>query len=219
VPGAVTVVSVDDFTRGVDWRRARKADRNMLASVNPVLDPLLVSPLRNAVVHSAWGRGKVDIPPGIAKKLNVTTVVTSTTPVSPAFRPDLAKRMRVNNAPDHAKGQKFEVRDERRGKATVQQQPVEQRGRGQEQREARRVEPEQQRPQPQQRAPQAERAARPVKQEQPRGERVAAPARPAPAPRAQPQPQPKQERPPQAQKQQQQKQERGNPGKGKGKKP
>jgi len=207
VPGAVTVVSVDDFTRGVDWRRARKADRNMLASVNPVLDPLLVSPLRNAVVHSAWGRGKIDIPPGIARKLNDTTVVTSTTPVAPKFRPDLAERMRVNNAPDHAKGQKFQVRDERQGRggppqqsaqapqAPVQQQrpaQVEQRGRGQEQREARRVE-QPQRPQQQQQprgqqkqmerrasAPQAERPARPVRQEQPRGERVAAPARPAP---------------------------------------
>jgi hypothetical protein len=244
VPGAVTVVSVDDFTRGVDWKHARKADRSMLASVNPVLDPLMVTPLRNAVVHSAWGRGKVDIPPGIAKKLNDTTVVTSTTPVAPAFRPDLAKRMHVNNAPDHAKGQKFEVRDERgRGRGAPQQQvsqqapapaPVQQqprvekpRGRGQEQREARRVE-QPQRQVERQNAPQAERAAQPVRQQQPRGERVAAPARPAerpaPAPRANPQPQPKQERPQQAQKQQQpqpqqQKQERGNPGKGKGKKP
>jgi hypothetical protein len=231
VPGAVTVVSVEEFGRGIDWRRTRKADRNMLASVNPVLDPLLVTPLRNAVVNSAWGRGKIDIPPGIARKLNDTTVVTSTTPVSPRFRPDLAKTMRVNNAPERAKGQKFQVRDERRKNATVQQQPVEQRGRGQEQGEARRVEPEQRRPERGQQkrierpsAPQAERAARPVKQEQPRGERVAAPSRPAPV-RAQPQP--KQERPPQAQRQQQQpKQERApkggppaSPGKGKGKKP
>jgi hypothetical protein len=222
VPGAVTVVSVDDFTRGVDWRRARKADRNMLASVNPVLDPLLVTPLRNAVVHSAWGRGKIDIPPGIAKKLNDTTVVTSTPPV--------AKQMRVNNAPDHVKSQKFQVRDERqerRGPPQVsqqqRQQPVEQpRNRGQEQREARRIEqpPRPQRPQPQPQ-PQQSRGQQKLierRQEQPQGERVAAPAR------VQPQPQPKHERPPQAQQQQQpkpqqQKQERGNPGKGKGKKP
>ncbi len=250
VPGAVTVVSVDDFTRGVDWKHARKADRNQLANVNPVLDPLLVSPLRNAVVHSAWGRGKIDIPPGIAKKLNDTTVVTSTTPVAPRFRPDLAKRMRVNNAPDHAKRQKFEVRDERQGRghggppqqsAQAPQAPVQQpreqrvepqRGRGQEKREARQVVQEQRRqerqlPQQQQSrgqqkqaerrasAPQAERPARPVRQEQPRGERVAAPARPQPQPQAQP----KHERPPQTQKQQQPKQERGNAGKGKGKKP
>jgi hypothetical protein len=213
VPGAVTVVSLDDFTRGTDWRRARKADRNMLASVNPVLDPLLVTPLRHAVLNSAWGRGKIDIPPGIAKKLNDTTVVTSTTPV--------AKQMRVNNAPDRAKGQKFQVRDERREKAAAQQPqpqpPVEQqqqRGRGHEQREARRVEQPQQTQQPRGQQKRMERAP------QAQGERVAAPAR------AQPQPQPKHERPPQAQKQeqkqQQPKQERGNPGnpgKGKGKKP
>ncbi len=178
VPGAVTVVSVDDFTRGgFDWRRARKADRNMLAQVNPVLDPLLVTPLRNAVVNSAWGRGKIDIPPGIARKLNDTPVVTSTEPVAPRFKPDLNKTLRVNPVSDRAKGQKFQVRDERKGRGApqaqapvqVQQQPpVEQRGRGQEQREARRVE---QAPS----APQAERAARPVRQQQPRGERVAAP--------------------------------------------
>jgi len=275
VPGAVTVVNVDEFDRGIDWKRVRKADRNMLTQVNPVLDPLLLTPLRNAVVHSAWGRGKIDIPPGIAKKLNDTTVVTSTTPAAPPFRPDLAKTMHVNNAPDRAKEQKFQVRDERRGRAAPpqvsqqapapvqQQRPVEQQGgRGQEQREARRVEQQQrvqqrveqkarvetprearrveqqqrvqQREQPRVErrasAPQAERPARPA-QQQPRGESVAAPARPAPAPaRAQPQPQQKHERPPQAQEPQQQKQERaatpkGGPpaspdgGKGKGKKP
>jgi hypothetical protein len=209
LPGAVTVVSVDDFTRGVDWRRARKADRNMLASVNPVLDPLLVTPLRNAVVNSAWGRGKIDIPPGIARKLNDTTVVTSTKPKAPPSRPDLEKRMRVNNAPDHAKGQKFQVQAPQQQQ---QQKPVEPRGnRGQEKREARRVEQEQRKEQRQQERQQPQ---------QPHGERVAAPAR------VQPQPQPKHERPPQAQKQQQPKQEqpkqeRGNPGggKGKGKKP
>jgi len=206
VPGAVTVVSVDDFTRGHDWRQARKADRNMLTSVKPVLDPLLITPLRHAVVNSAWGRGKVEIPPGIAKKLNDTTVVTSTTPPSPAFRPDLAKRMRVNDAPDHAKGQKFQVRDERKerggppqqvSQAPVQppqqqqqrrqQQPVEpQRNRGQEQREARRAEQPQPRPQPQQaqqrpQQPRGQQKQVERRQQQAQGERVAAPARPAPA--------------------------------------
>jgi hypothetical protein len=230
VPGAVTVVSVDDFTRGgFDWRRARKADRNMLAQVNPVLDPLLVTPLRNAVVNSAWGRGKTDIPPGIARKLNDTPVVTSIEPVSPRFKPDLNKTMRVNPASDRAKGQKFKVRDERQGRgapqtqapAPVQTQPAEQRGRGQEQRdarEARRVEQQQRQQQrverPAATQPQAERAARPVKQQQPRGERVAAPQ------------QQKQEQRPAKQERQPQKQERPAPaqksqggGKGKGKKP
>lgn len=231
VPGAVTVVSVDDFMRGgFDWRRARKADRNMLAQVNPVLDPLLVTPLRNAVVNSAWGRGKTDIPPGIARKLNDTPVVTSVEPVAPRFKPDLNKALRVNPASDRAKGQKFQVRDERKGRgapqaqapAQVQQQPpVEQRGRGQEQREARRVEQEQrkqeraqERTQPQRverPQPQAERAARPVQQQQPRGERVAAPQQQQ-RPAKQEKQQQKQERPAPAQKSQ-------GGGKGKGKKP
>ncbi|HKU76664.1 MAG TPA: FecR family protein [Pyrinomonadaceae bacterium] len=203
VPGAVTVVSIDDFNRDIDWRRVRKADRNMLASVNPVLDPLLVTPLRNAAVRSAWGRGKVDIPPGIARKLNDTTVITSSAPVAPRFRPNLAKDLRVNTAPDRAKGQKFQVRDERRGRGAPQaaQQPVavpqqaqpaqQQRDAATAQREQRRVEQEQRRQQNEQRrvdrgAAQAERAARPVRQQQPQGERVAAPAR---QPQQRPQPQ------------------------------
>ncbi len=113
VPGAVTVVPIDDFFRGDDWRRARRADRDMLANVNPVLDPLLVTPLRNAVLNSAWGRGKKDIPPGIAKKLRDTTVVTSIAPLEPTFRRDLRRSMRVETVSDKGKGQKFKVRDER----------------------------------------------------------------------------------------------------------
>jgi len=194
VPNAVTVVSVDDFTRGnIDWRRARRADRNALASVNPVLDPLLLTPLRNAVVNSAWGRGKIDVPPGIARKLRDTTVVTSTTPAAPPFRPDLAKSMRVNSAPDRAKGQKFQVREQR---AAEQPRHAEQ-PRPVEQPQPRRVEQPRvveqrrpveqprprvaQQPQRQQRverpAPAAARAERPVRpaQQQPHGERVAAP--------------------------------------------
>jgi hypothetical protein len=194
VPGAVTVVTFDEFTRGFDGRRARKADRNMLAQVNPVLDPLLVTPLRNAVMNSAWGRGKKDIPPGIARKLDDTTVITSTAPVEPRINRDIAKKMRVQTASDRAKGQKFQVRDERRGKGAEQQQaapprttlsqpePVRPRRDEGVQRDSRRVEQEQRRQQNEQRrvdrgrgAPQAERAARPVRQPQPQGERVAAP--------------------------------------------
>jgi hypothetical protein len=197
VPNAVTVVSIDDFNRDFDWRRVRKADRNMLTSVNPVLDPLLVTPLRNAAVRSAWGRGKIDIPPGIARKLNDTTVVTSTTPAAPRFRPNLVKDLRVNTAPERAKGQKFQVRDERRGRGAPQtaqtsSQPVApqappaqtQRDQASAQREQRRVEQQQRQQQNEQRrvdraaGAQAERAARPVRQQQPQGERVAAPARP-----------------------------------------
>jgi len=92
----------------------------MLAHVNPVLDPLLLTPLRNAVVHSAWGRGKKDLPPGIARKLRDTTVVTSAIPIAPPFRKDLARSMRVESVSERVKGEKFKVRDERPGKAITQ---------------------------------------------------------------------------------------------------
>ena len=199
VPGAVTVVSVDEFTRGFDWRRARRADRNALASVNPVLDPLLLTPLRNAVVNSAWGRGKKDIPPGIARKLQDTTVITSTTPIETPFRRDVGKSMRVETVSDRSKGQKFKVRDERQGRGAPQvsqqapapvQQPQNPENRGQAgqaqatrdlrraEQEERRQERQQQRPQqPVGRnagSPQAERAVQPVRQ-QAQGERVSAP--------------------------------------------
>ena len=205
VPGAVTVVSVDEFARGFDWRRARKADRNALASVNPVLDPLLLTPLRNAVVNSAWGRGKIDIPPGIARKLDDTSVITSTRPIEPPFRRDLAKSMRVETVSDRAKGQKFKVRDERQGGKGAVQPTSEARAPEQVQRnaassrEVRRIEQEQRKQERQQQriqrapaSPKAERAARPVRQQQPQGERVAAPQRQQPrreiAPQQQQQP-------------------------------
>jgi len=201
VPGAVTVVSFDEFGNGFDWRRARKANRNMLASVNPVLDPLLLTPLRNAVVNSAWGRGKKDIPPGIARKLDDTPVITSRAPIQPRFQRDIAKSMRVETVSDRAKGQKFKVRDERQGQgrgvgqqtsqapapARVEQPRQQQQQQADTRREQRRVEQEQRRQQAllqrierRQSAPQAERAAKPARQ-QAQGERVA-------APRAQPQP-------------------------------
>jgi hypothetical protein len=171
VPGAVTVLSFDDFTRGVDWKRARKADRQMLAHVNPVLDPLLLTPLRNAVVHSAWGRGKKDLPPGIARKLRDTSVVASTTPVSPASRKGLARSMNVESVSERVKGQKFKVKDERQGKA-IAQSPQGPSQRVNDRHELQAIE-EQRRQQKDQ--AQAERAAESARQ-RPQGERVAAKA-------------------------------------------
>ena len=67
IPGAVTVVPVDAFGRVIDPRSVRRIDQSALASVRPTLDPLTLTPLRNAVLHSAWGRGKIDLPPGMPK--------------------------------------------------------------------------------------------------------------------------------------------------------
>jgi hypothetical protein len=117
VPGAVTVVPVDNFTQIIDPRRVTRADSRTLAQVRPVLDPLTLTPLRNAVLHSAWGRGKIDLPPGIAKKLYNTPVLTSAAPLAPPFRKDLARDMRVEPVPERAKNQKLQLRDERQAEA------------------------------------------------------------------------------------------------------
>ena len=113
VPGAVAVVPIQDLGRSFDPRSINHANPQMLAQVRPVLDPLTLTPLRNAVVHSAWGRGKIDLPPGIAKKLYETPVITSSVPNASPFRKDLAKALRVEAAPEKAKGTKFQIRDER----------------------------------------------------------------------------------------------------------
>ncbi len=112
VPGAVAVVPLQNITQVIDPRSINRANPQILAQVRPVLDPLTLTPLRNAVVHSAWGRGKIDLPPGIAKKLE-TPVISSSIPNAPPFRKDLAKALRVEAVPERAKGTKFQIRDER----------------------------------------------------------------------------------------------------------
>jgi len=113
IPGAVTVIPVDAFGRVIDPRDVRRVDRGMFAQVRPVLDPLTLTPLRNAVVHSAWGRGKIDLPPGIAKKLYDTPVFVAATPPAPPFRKDMARLLRVESVPD--KVRKQELKLERKG--------------------------------------------------------------------------------------------------------
>jgi hypothetical protein len=115
IPGAVTVVPLDAFGRTIDPRRVHKIDQQRLASVRTTLDPLTLTPLRNAVIHSAWGRGKIDLPPGIAKKLRDTPVFVGADPREWRFRKDLAKSMRVERVSDKDRNKKFKVRDDREG--------------------------------------------------------------------------------------------------------
>jgi len=113
VPNAVTVVPLDAFGRPVDPRLVKHVNPAMLTQVRPTLEPLLLTPLRNAAIHSAWGRGKIDLPPGIAKKLQDTTVVVSTAPIAPPFKKDLDKSLRVERIADKAQNQKLKVKDDR----------------------------------------------------------------------------------------------------------
>lgn len=112
-PNAITVVPIDQFGRAIDPRSVRHVNAASLANVQPTLEPLLLTPLRNAVIHSAWGRGKIDLPPGIAKKLNDRTVVVAHDPVRPRFKKDLDKSLRVERIAEKARDQKLKVKDER----------------------------------------------------------------------------------------------------------
>ena len=113
IPGAVTVVPVDAWGRAIDPRSIRRIDQQRLVSVRSTLDPLTLTPLRNAVIHSAWGRGKIDLPPGIAKKLDGTRVFVGSDIRESPFRRDLARSMRVERVSDNARNQKFKVNDQR----------------------------------------------------------------------------------------------------------
>jgi len=194
VPGAVTVVPIDYFGRPFDPRFATRVNPQMLAQVRPTLDPLTLTPLRNAVLHSAWGRGKIDLPPGIAKKLGDTRVFVGTEIRESPFRKDLAKSMRVEPVSDNARNQKLKLKDERNGDAAQQtdaadkqqrnapatetargNKDADRQGRGLEQQSRHDVLNQQKAQQ------QAERKAAPRAQ----GERVGHPAKSAEAPRAQ----------------------------------
>ncbi len=187
IPGAVTVVPIDAFGRVIDPRSVRRYGPDRFASVHPTLEPLTLTPLRNAVINSAWGRGKIDIPPGIAKKLDERSVFIGDVPRH-KFRNEQAKRFRVESVPDKARKEKFQVRDNRGDGPPVVSGRRDDVGRRQEidrltreaakgnrdaERQARQLEQEQRKAQADQ-----ERAARRAAQ-QPQGERVSNPGRPA----------------------------------------
>jgi len=189
IPGAVTVVPVDAWGRAIDPRNIRRIDSRVLASLRPTLDPLTLTPLRNAVIHSAWGRGKIDLPPGIAKKLRDTPVFVSGDIRESASRKDLAKSMRVERVSDNARNQKFKIKDERQDsqqqmdharKQEIERLNVEaKRGDKKAQQQVRQLEQQQKKEtraqEPNQKAAQtkAERKA----QQQPQGKQVSSPAK------------------------------------------
>ena len=228
IPGAVTVVPVDAFGRVIDSRSIRRLDRQVLASVRPTLDPLTFTPLRNAVIHSAWGRGKIGLPPGIAKKLNDTRVYVRTDPKGSWFRKDLAKSLRVERVPDKGRNEKFKVKDDRgtqqadNGRKPEVVPPGNDAAQGnkpdrsakdqvrqpkQQERKETRAQDRDQREAPQQ--AQGERVSNPAKQ-QAQGERVANPAKSQPKQQSQGAPKQERQQDPPAKAQ-------GNSGGGKGK--
>lgn len=219
IPGAVTVVPVDAWGRAIDPRSIRRIDQQRLASVRSTLDPLTLTPLRNAVIHSAWGRGKIDLPPGIAKKLNDTRVFVGSDVREPGFRKDLAKSMRVERIPDNARNQKFKVKDERQAQQADQRSGQEIDKVSAEAARANKEAPGQAHKleQQQKKETRAQEKAQPKAKEQPKAERVGNPAKPQP--QSEVKQEAKQQSPGAAKQERKQSPPAAGQGKGKGKKP
>jgi len=113
VPGAVTVVPVQDFTRVIDPGVVTRVDPQTFTRVRPVLDPLTVDPFRRAAFQTREARQRLDVPQAVAQRIVNTPVITSTNPSAPPFRRDLAQTLRVQSLPDRVRNEKIQVRDER----------------------------------------------------------------------------------------------------------
>jgi FecR protein len=113
VPGAVTIVPAQQFTRVIDPRVITRVDAQTIARVRPVMDPLAVDPLRQAAFRTRDGRARFDVPQTIAQRINTTSVVTSTGPRAPLFRHDLDRAMRIEQVSDRARNQKLQIAEQR----------------------------------------------------------------------------------------------------------
>ncbi len=112
VPGAVTVVPVQQFTQVIDPRVVTRVDPQTIAQVRPVLDPLAVNPLRTVAFRTRDAQPRVDIPQAIAQRAFNTPVITSAAPAQ-AFRRDLSRTLRVQPVADQARSQKLQIADQR----------------------------------------------------------------------------------------------------------
>lgn len=113
VPGAVTVVPVQEFSRVIDPGVIATVDPQTFGRVRPVLDPLTIDPLRRAAFQTRSARQKFAVPQSVAQRIDNTPVITSTSPSAPPFKRDLARSLRVESVPDRARNQQIKFRDER----------------------------------------------------------------------------------------------------------
>jgi hypothetical protein len=125
VPGAVTVIPVQDFNSVIDGRKIKRVDKELLAQAKPVLDPLTVDALKRAALQNEKSRRKIDVPQDIARRLDERRVVTSNTPTALPFRKDkdLARALSVESVPEKQRGKKLEFKDNRQ--QSVAQKPDE----------------------------------------------------------------------------------------------
>lgn len=123
VPGAVTVVPIREFNQVISQTIIVRVDPQKLARVRPVLDPFTVETLRQAAVQAAAARRRVEVPQAVAQRIDNTRVITSTAPVAPPFRKDLAQSLRAEPVPDKQRQEKLQFKDNRQPVVAQQQPP------------------------------------------------------------------------------------------------
>jgi hypothetical protein len=119
VPGAVTVVERQNFTRVINQNIIVRTNPQEFARVRPVLDPFTVDAVRQAALQNREAQRRIEVPPSIAQRLNNTRVITSTAPVAPPFRNNLAQALHVEPVPANQRQAKLQFRDNRQ--ATIAQ--------------------------------------------------------------------------------------------------
>jgi FecR protein len=117
VPGALTVIQMQDFGRPIDRRGLSRIDPQAVARARPVLDPLTVDSLRRVAFQSRDERRRIDIPPAVAQRILNRPVVVNGATESAGFRRDLARNLRVQQLPDRARGQRLQIADQRSSQA------------------------------------------------------------------------------------------------------
>ena len=123
VPGAVTVVPVQDFGRTIDRRMITQVDPRTFASVRPVLDPLTVNSLRQVALQTREARRRIDVPREVDQRIERSPVIATNAPVAGPSKRDLARSFNVQSLPPRARNQKLQISDQRNASAQSAQQP------------------------------------------------------------------------------------------------
>ncbi|HEV2765228.1 MAG TPA: DUF6600 domain-containing protein, partial [Pyrinomonadaceae bacterium] len=120
VPGALTVVSAEDFERPVERAALARFDPRAYDRARPVLDPLSHAMLRQASLETAAARRGFVLPPGLAKRLGGTPVYVSAPPAAAPFKDRARRALRLEVVPEKQKKEKLRFKDERHTVAALE---------------------------------------------------------------------------------------------------
>jgi hypothetical protein len=111
VPGAVTIVPTNQFTRAITPAVALAVDAAMLARVRPEMDPFAVPRLREMAPTIQATRPAVQVPVTVVQQAYSRPVIVSQNPVVPPAAAANLKTMNVQPVPEVAAKRKVQVKD------------------------------------------------------------------------------------------------------------